>query len=93
MLNNMDNTRNISANNFQILFARAGFFAIITLYQKLPLFRPPFSLPFHPSANPNLHKSSMVLAKIVKTTQKQPLFLCKERLFCFMKLIFLKKFF
>jgi hypothetical protein len=55
--------RNTFANNQKSLFARAGFFAIITLYQKLPLFRPPFSLPFHPSASPKLHKNSTTSAK------------------------------
>ena len=71
--------RNLSANNFQSLFARAGFFAIITLYQKLPLFRLPFSLPFHPSASPkppqNFHSFSKNYSK---TAKKQPPF-CLQR--------------
>ena len=75
--------RNLSANNFQSLFARADFFAIITLYQKLPLFRPPFPFHFTLRHPPNLHKSSMVLAKTTQRPQKnnRP-FVCKERLLC-----------
>ena len=75
--------RNLSANNFQSLFARAGFFAIITLYQKLPLFRPPFSLPFHPSASPKPpQKFHSFTEKAPRERKNNRPFVCKGRLLC-----------
>ena len=51
-----------------------GFFAIITLYQKLPLFRPPFSLPFHHSENLKPPQKFHNFNESRQTTQKKPPF-------------------
>ncbi len=55
--------RNLSANNFQSLFARTGFFDIIMLSANLPLFKLPFQLPFSLSTHPSFHKSSTILVE------------------------------
>ena len=51
--------RNNFANIDQSLFARAGFFDIINLSKKLPLFRLPFSPHKAQSKSGKLHKTSI----------------------------------
>jgi hypothetical protein len=58
------------AQHFRKLFPFYIRKSIFSRYNKVPLWRLPLSLPFHPLANPKLHKSSMVLAKTTQRPQK-----------------------